>query len=228
MIRAIIFDLDGTLTDTEPLHLDAFNQVLRERGLEIPPEEYFARMVGLDDRDCFTMVLREHGRSADAAALSAMIARKTLAYTAMIRSRDVVRPGAERFVRACAQRFPLMVATGTLRAEAELILGRAGLRELFLDVLGAEDAGRGKPAPDIFIAALGRLGYLLRQHDPVKPRQCLVVEDTPAGIAAARAAGMRVLAIAATVAAPALGDADFVSSGLETVDLDRILRACAD
>ncbi len=228
MIRAIIFDLDGTLTDTEPLHLDAFNQVLRERGMQILSEQYFARMVGLDDRDCFTMVLREHGRSADAAALAAMISSKTVAYTAMIRSRDVVRPGAARFVRACAQRFPLMVATGTLRAEAELILGRAGLRELFLDLLGAEDTARGKPAPDIFIATLGRLGYLLRQHDPIKPRQCLVIEDTPAGIAAARAAGMRVLAIEATVAADRLAGADFLASDFDSIDLDRILRACAD
>jgi HAD superfamily hydrolase (TIGR01509 family) len=228
MIRAIIFDLDGTLTDTEPLHLGAFNQVLRERALEILSEDYFARMVGLDDRDCFTTVLREHGQSADAAALAAMIASKTAAYTAMIRTRDVVRPGAERFVRACAHRFPLMVATGTLRAEAELILRRAGLRELFLDVLGAEDAERGKPAPDIFIATLGRLGYLLRQHDPVKPHQCLVVEDTPAGIEAAHAAGMRVLAIEATVAADRLAAADFLASGFDAIDLDRILRACAD
>jgi beta-phosphoglucomutase len=228
MIRAIIFDLDGTLTDTEPLHLDAFNSVLRERGMPIRSEEYFARMVGLDDRDCFTMVLREHGQSADAAALAAMIARKTIAYTAMIECRDVVRTGAERFVRVCGERFPLMVATGTLRAEAELILGRAGLRELFLDVLAAEDAEHGKPTPDIFIAALGRLGYLLRQHDPIKPRQCLVVEDTPAGIAAAHAAGMRVLAIEGTVGADRLAGADFVASGFEAIDLDSILRACAE
>jgi beta-phosphoglucomutase len=228
MIRAIIFDLDGTLTDTEPLHLEAFNQVLRERGLRILSEEYFARMVGLDDRDCFTMVLREHGEAADAAALAAMIASKTVAYTALIKGRDVLRPGAERFVRACAQRFPLMVATGTLRAEAELILGRAGLRELFLDVLGAEDTARGKPAPDLFVATLGRLGYLLRQHDPIKPRQCLVVEDTPAGIAGAHAAGMRVLAIEGTVAAARLADADFVATGFEAIDLDTIMRACAD
>jgi HAD superfamily hydrolase (TIGR01509 family) len=228
MIRAIIFDLDGTLVDTEPIHLEAFNEVLRERGLEIAPAEYFARLVGLDDRDCFTTVLREHGAPAGEAVVAAMIARKTVAYTAKIRSRDVLRPGAERFVRACAERFPLMIASGTLRAEAELILRRAKLRGWFLDVLGAEDAERGKPAPDIFIAALGRLGFLLRQHDPVKPRQCLVVEDTPAGIAAARAAGMRVLAIEATVAAAALAGADFLASDFDSIDLDRILRACAD
>lgn len=228
MIRTIIFDLDGTLVDTEPVHLEAFNEVLAARGLKVDPREYFARMVGLDDRDCFATVLREHREPTDEAAIAAMIERKTVSYTAKIRERDVLRPGAKRFVSACAERFPLMLATGTLRAEAELILRRAGLRDLFLDVLGAEDAERGKPAPDIFVAALGRLGFLLRDRNPVKQRQCLVVEDTPAGIAAARAAGMRVLATEGTVAAEALAGADFVARDFAAIDLDAILRACAD
>lgn len=228
MIRAIIFDLDGTLVDTEPLHLEAFNEVLAERGLHLEPREYFTRMAGLDDRDCFAAVLRGHGEATGAADIAALIARKTAAYTAKISARDVLRPGAARFVRACAERFPLMLATGTLRAEAELILRGAGLRELFLDVLGAEDAGRGKPAPDIFIAALGRLGFRLRQHDPIKPHQCLVVEDTPAGIAAGHAAAMRVLAVEGTVAAARLEDADFAARDFESIDLDGILRRCSE
>ena len=87
-----------------------------------------------------------------------LIARKTAVYQAMIAERDVLYPGAEKFVRDCAQRFPLMIATGTLRVEAETILRRAGLRELFLDIIAAEDVERGKPEPDGFIAALGRIG----------------------------------------------------------------------
>jgi HAD superfamily hydrolase (TIGR01509 family) len=227
MIRAIIFDLDGTLVETEPIHLEAFNEVLGERGLAVASNEYFARMVGLNDHDCFAMVLREAGASAGEPEIAAMIARKTIAYTAKIASRDLMLPGAERFVRACAERFPVLIATGTLRAEAELILGRSGIRGLFLDVLAAEDAERGKPAPDIFVAALGRIGFLLRQHDPVKPRQCLVVEDTPAGIAAAHAAGMRALAISGTVPAASLAGADFLALTYDEIDLDRILHACA-
>jgi beta-phosphoglucomutase len=228
MIRAIIFDLDGTLVDTEPIHLEAFNEVLGERGLAVAPAEYFARMVGLNDHDCFAMVLREAGAPADEGEIAAMIARKTIAYTAKIASRDVMLPGAERFVRACAERFPVLVATGTLRAEAELILRRAGIRGLFLDVLAAEDAERGKPAPDIFLATLGRIGFLLRQRPPVQPRQCLVVEDTPAGIAAAHAAGMRVLSIAGTVPAAALAGADFACESFDAIDLNVILRAGSD
>jgi beta-phosphoglucomutase-like phosphatase (HAD superfamily) len=141
---------------------------------------------------------------------------------------DRLYPGAAEFVAKCAERFPLMLATGASRRHAENALRRAELRELFLDVLGAEDAERAKPAPDLFVAALGRIGFLLRQRDPVKASQCLVVEDSGAGIEAAHRAGMFVMAIAHTRAPAALEAADFVGNSFAEVDLDAILRACAD
>jgi HAD superfamily hydrolase (TIGR01509 family) len=227
MIRAVFFDLDGTLVDTEPVHLAAFNAVLRERGLEIARADYFARFVGLDDRDCFAAVLREHAIEPVGGLIAELIARKSEAYLRMIAGRDLLFPGAADFVRRCAARFPMMIVSGTLRAEAELILRETGLRDAFLGVIAAEDVERGKPAPDGFVAALGRIGFLLRQRDPVAPRECLVVEDTAAGIAAARAAEMKVLALCHTAPAQALAAADFVCRSFDEVDLDAILRGLA-
>ncbi len=136
-------------------------------------------------------------------------------------------PGADAFVRKCATRFPLMVATGAKRAYAKDRLRQSGLLEFFLDVLGVEDADRSKPAPDLFVAALGRIGFLLRQRNPVEPSQCLVVEDSIAGIAAAHRAGMFVLAIAHTRPPAALETADFVYNSFVDIDLDAVLRVCA-
>jgi beta-phosphoglucomutase-like phosphatase (HAD superfamily) len=140
---------------------------------------------------------------------------------------DRLYPGAAEFVRKCAERFPLMLATGASRRDAEHRLRRAHLRNAFLDLLGAEDAERGKPAPDLFVAALGRIGFLLRQRDPVEPSQCLVVEDSSPGIEAAHRAGMYVLALAHTRAPAALAAADFVRLSFDEIDLDAILRICA-
>ncbi len=225
MIRAVIFDLDGTLVETEPLHFAAFNEVLRADGVEIGFDDYTARLIGLNDRDCFATVLSENRKDASEQHVADLIARKTAVYQAIIAEREVLYPGAEKFVRDCAQRFPLMIVTGTLRAEAETILRRAGLRELFLDVIAAEDVERGKPEPDGFIAALGRIGYLLRQRDPVMADECLAVEDTPAGIEAAHRAGMKVLALCHMVAAGDLAAADVVRASISNLDLDDVLRA---
>ena len=227
MIRAVIFDLDGTLVDTEPLHFAGFNEVLRPEGIEIPPHEYFTRLIGLNDHDCFATVLRENRMDAGEEHIADLIARKTAVYQAMVADREVLYPGAEKFVLECARRFPLMIATGTLRAEAEAILRRARLRELFLDVIAAEDVEHGKPEPDGFIAALARLGFILRQRDPILADECIVVEDTRAGIEAAHRAGMKVLALYHCAPEADLAAADVVRASISGLDLDEILRALA-
>jgi beta-phosphoglucomutase len=227
MIRAIVFDLDGTLSDTEPLHFEAFRETLAPYRIELHRGDYFARLIGYNDRDCFAVVMREHGGPADEAAIAGLIARKAEIYQAMIYDRDVIYPGAAEFVRRCAERFPLVVVTGTLRAEAETILRRAGLRDLFLDIIAAEDAARGKPEPDGFLVALGRLGFLLRPRPSIAAAECLAIEDTAAGVEAARRAGMRVMAVCHTAAAADLAAADIVRPSLRETDLDEILRIMA-
>lgn len=228
MIRAIVFDLDGTIADTEPLHYDAFAQVLRGEGIELSLKHYAEQLIGYDDRGCFETMLRESNRTVDDGIIKQLTAQKAAIYGRMIAVRDVIYPGAADFVRRCADRFPLILVTGTLRHEAEAILGNSGLRKFFLDVIAAEDVAHGKPAPDGFLAGLGRLGFILRPHPSINADECLVFEDTVAGVTAARAAGMHIAVFCQTATASQLADADLILPTIGQANLDEILRHFAD
>lgn len=138
-----------------------------------------------------------------------------------------LRAGAEDFIRSCAKRFPLLLTAPGSYADNRKSLAELGLATLFLDILGEGEVERRKPAPDLLIATLGRIGFLLRDRNPLEPPECLVVDCSPAGIEAARRAHMRSLAIAHSVPAAALTSADFVRDSFVAVDLDEILRGCA-
>ena len=169
-------------------------------------------------------MLREAGRTVNDETIRQLIEQKAAIYGRMIAIRDVIYPGAAEFVRRCAERFPLMLVTGTLRHEAEAILGGAGLRSLFLDVIAAEDVAHGKPAPDGFLAGLGRLGFILRPRPSIYADECLVFEDTVAGVTAARAARMHIVAFAHTATPAQLTDAELVRPAIGQANLDEILR----
>jgi HAD superfamily hydrolase (TIGR01509 family) len=227
MIRAIIFDLDGTLADTETLHFEAFRESLAPEGIHLGRDEYFERLIGFTDQDLFATVLADRARTSHAATLARLMGTKAAFYQSRITGRDVLYPGAADFVRRCAERFPLIIATGTIKAEAELILSRGQIRDLFLDIIAAEDVAHGKPEPDGFLAALGRLGFLMRPRPSIAAAECLAIEDTAAGITAARRAGMRVMGIGQTAPEGELIGADLLRPSLRETDLDEILRLLA-
>lgn len=222
MLRAILFDFDGVIADSEPAHLRAFQAVMAEEGVTIAEEDYYNRYLGLDDRACLRAVLRDAGRTPSDETIEAIFLRKAGQYLRGLRENAVLRPGAADFIRRVSSRCPLMVASGALRDEIELVLEGADLRACFVDIVSAEDVRRCKPHPEPFLTALDRLNDRLAPTPPVRPVECLVIEDALHGIAAAREAGMKCLAVAGSCPTYSLGAADAVVQTLEALSIERL------
>jgi HAD superfamily hydrolase (TIGR01509 family) len=220
MLRALIFDFDGVVADSEPAHLAMFQQVLGELGIFLSKEEYYADYLGYDDRGCFIAALAAHGRPADEATIQSLVARKARAYLDYIQQHLYIFPGVQHFVKEAASRYPLAIASGALRQEIEFILEIAGLRPAFAHITSAEDVAQGKPAPDPFLHALENLNRTtLQRQAALVPADCLVIEDSIPGIRAGHAAGMKVLAVANTHGPDELKEADAVIGSLTDIRL---------
>ena len=192
---ALIFDFDGVVIDSEPIHLACFQRVMAEAGIVLSREDYYSKYLGYDDRDCFLAIARVHGITLAPSRLAAMIAAKTkLVQRELSRSVQPL-PGAVELIRSArAAGVPVAVCSGALRKEIELASAALGVLECFTVIVSAEDVSAGKPDPQGFHLAVERLSTA--RGSAVAPACCVVVEDSPAGIQAAQAAGMKVLAVA--------------------------------
>jgi beta-phosphoglucomutase len=194
MLRAIIFDCDGVIADTEPIHMATFQRVLIEEGITLSEDNYFREYLGLDDRACFTKAFAMLAVSLTVYRLNELIKRKAYFVEAAMRSSLKLLPGAAEFIQTAVECYPLAVASGALRSEIELVLKCGGLRDCFQVIVSSEDVSRSKPDPAPFIKALELLN--LSDGDPIQPRECLVIEDSIHGIEAAHRAAMPCLAVA--------------------------------
>lgn len=220
MLRALIFDFDGVVADSEPVHLAVFQTVLGEEGLFLSGEEYYADYLGYDDKGCFRAFLTAHGRTPTNAQIDDLVARKARVFLEHIKTSHVIFPGVRELVREAVSRHRLAIASGALRHEIEYMLEGAGIRKEFEHITSAEDVRRGKPDPEPFLHALAGLNRTTRhRQSPLTPGECLVIEDSIPGIRAARAAGMKVLAVANTHAIQDLHEADARTHSLVDVQL---------
>jgi beta-phosphoglucomutase len=206
-MRAVIFDMDGVLTDSEPLICAAATEMFRELGLSVRPDD-FHPFVGTGENRYLGGVAEKYGLTLDIARAKT---RTYELYLAMVPSRLEVFPGAVELVRACqAAGWQCAVASSADLIKVEANLNKIGLPPATWQTLvTAEDVERRKPNPDIFLMAAQRLG--------IPPSHCTVVEDAVNGIAAAKAAGMRCVAVATTFPASVLSQADLIRPSIRAI-----------
>lgn len=217
-MRAVIFDFDGVIADTEPLHFEGLRRTLAAIDIPLTESDYYAHYLGFDDRGCILEALRLNQRPTTEPIVRDLMQKKAAAYLASIQDHLVIFPGVREFVEEAAAAYPIAIASGALRPEIELILEQAGIRKAFRHITSAEDVTRSKPHPEPFLHALAGLN---RQQTSlaVAPDACLVIEDSLPGIRAAKAAGMTVLAVTNTHTVQDLHEADAISPNLREARL---------
>jgi beta-phosphoglucomutase len=199
-LKAVLFDFNGIIINDEPLHQKLIEQILVEENLRPKPEEFWQFCVGRSDRTCLRDLLTHRSRVVTEKYLSNLIARKSCAYQQQINAIEKlpIYPGlADLIFQLRAAQIKMAIVSGALRAEIELVLERIQLAQHFALMISAEDVDQGKPDPQGYLLAVRQLNQKFPDLK-LKPEHCLAIEDTFAGIQAAKSAGMSVVGVANT------------------------------
>ena len=212
-----MFDFDGVLADSEPLHLKSYQALLEPHGIHLDEKTYCERYLGYDDEGALQRIAVDYGLLLGDEEIEMLVIEKGHVFERLVGSRDVLYPGAADCVRGLAAAWPVGVASGALRADIDLILRGAGVGDLFAFIVAAGDTDRTKPAPDPYLRAAELHG--------VPPAACVAIEDSHWGLESARAAGMRTIAITHTYPRATLaGAADAVIDSLSELTRDFVAQ----
>ena len=215
MLRAILFDFNGVISDDEHLHFAAFKAVLECEGVKISEQDYETHFLGKDDRDCFREALKMECLPLNGERLETLIQRKSEVYLRLVDTGLRVFPGVVSFIHEAYCTCALAIASGALRREIEFVLARTDLKRFFSCIVTQEDVMRGKPDPEIFLTTLAVLNRQNHRESSIVPEECLVVEDSRPGVEAALTAGMHCLAVTNSFSAEKLSAAHKVLPSLE-------------
>ncbi|WP_136514496.1 MULTISPECIES: HAD family hydrolase [Geomonas] len=218
MLNAVIFDFDGIIVDTEPLHYKAFQELLVPLGLGYSWEEYMELYIGFDDRDAFREAFRVHGRALSEDELKELIRGKAAAFLDIVSGGVAAYPGVVELIRSISGTLPLALCSGALKSDIEPILKQLGLTDAFDVKVTADEVAASKPDPESYRLAVQRLQE--RFPGKVDAAASIAVEDTPAGITSATGAGLKVLAVTNSYPREKLSGASRVVNSLVGVDIE--------
>ena len=239
-IGAVIFDFNGVLVDDESVHCALFQEVLAQEGVVITERDYHERYLGYDDRKCFEVALDDGGQLWDRERIDGMIAQKGQRYVEVADKGLRFFPAAAETLGAMASRWPVAICSGALRTEIEYALRRLDRLDQIAAIISANDTDKCKPDPEGFHLALAALRAHARdrrrqdaqagkaKHAPpeLAAAHCIVIEDSLAGIMAAKGAGMQAIGVANTYSDDQLrqAGADVVIAELATLTPEWIDR----
>lgn len=230
-LKAVLFDFNGVIINDEAIHEKLIEQLLIEENLRPKPGEFRQVCLGRSDRACLTALLESRGRVVNESVLADLMARKARGYQRYLESLEKlpIYVGLDDLLfNLRAAQLKLAVVSGALRVEVESVLAKAQLQPYFPVIVSGDEAIASKPAPDGYLLAIERLN----QANPglnLQPSECLAIEDTFAGIEAAKRAGVTVVGVANTYPFHMMQrHANWAVDYLSDLELDRVKQLFAD
>ena len=213
---AVVFDFDGVLANSEPLHLAAYQEIFAALGVELTRDEYYASFLGYNDDGVFRRMSDAHGLGLGDAAIARLIQQKGEVFDDVVERTDVLYPSAAGCIERLSAEFPLGIASGAMRGEIEAALKRARLDHHFRFIVASGETLESKPAPDPYLRAA--------QLHGLPSSSCVAIEDSRWGIESAQAAGMKCVAITNTYPGSELTTADAIITSLDEFTAELITR----
>lgn len=199
-LKAVLFDFNGVIINDEPIHKQLIEQLLIEENLRPIPGEFQEVCLGRSDRVCLTELLKRRGRVISETYLLQLMQRKAQAYQQQIEkiAQLTTYPGLQDLIfQVRSKQLKIAVVSGAMRSEIELVLQRMNLTQYFSVLVAGDDITTSKPEPDGYLLAVERLNQLYPEL-LLQPEECIAIEDTPAGIQAAKTAKIPVVGVANT------------------------------
>ena len=226
MLKAVIFDFDGVITDSEVLHLRAFNQSLVPYGVKISTKDYYTNYLGFSDFDCYKILVDKGLLKIDEQHIDAIIEEKSKIFEKLSKTEGRTIEGVHEFLQMLEENnIPMAICSGSLLVEIEVMLEESGLRHFFAEIVSAEQVRKGKPHPEGFILAMKKLNK--NSQPPIAAGECIVIEDSHWGLQAGKAAGMHTVAVTNSYDAEQLAIAEKIVGRLNELTIDEMHKLCA-
>jgi HAD superfamily hydrolase (TIGR01509 family) len=218
--KALIFDFDGIITDTEPIHMEAWLAVLEPYGVVFNEDEAKANYVGLNDRDFLTAISRIHGVHFNENERNDLIQDKGVATLNLLEHDIPLISGVDDFIDKVSERYLLAICSGAQRGEIDFILKHLKWSGRFAPIVSSENVSKGKPDPEGYIRALE--GLQARTDENLVAADVVAIEDSPKGIEAARLAGLKCIAVTNSFPVSELGNANIIVADLNELSFQDI------
>ena len=216
MIKAILFDFNGVIIDDEPIQMKAYQEILKKEDIDLTDEDYYS-CLGMDDKTFISAAFERSGKKANDDKINEIMVAKSARWREIVADDLPLFEGADNFIRKMAREFTLGIVSMARREEIEYVLDRANLKSCFAAIVSAEDVSACKPNPECYRIGFRQVdaAHTAHSHLPITHNECLVIEDSPPGILAAKRADLKTLGVTNTVS-----EAEMREAGADSIAKD--------